>query len=261
MSTSRRKFLRNLGGTVSLLSVAGLADLNARESYEQRLINHHKKSSLNDTINVAVIGMGIIGFRNARTIQAIPNVKIIACCDLYTGRLERAREVLGKDIFITRDYHEIISRKDIDAVIICTSDNWHQQISIDAMRSGKAVYCEKPVIHKIEQGQALLKTQEQTKAILQVGSQRVSSIAYAKAKELYKAGEIGELNCVEASFDRQSALGAWQYTMPLDANEQTVDWKRYTNNNGSPFNAQQFFRWRNYKASEQEWQEIYLCTY
>jgi predicted dehydrogenase len=83
---------------------------------------------------------------------------------------------------------------------------------------------------------------------MQVGSQRVSSIAYAKAKELYKQGEIGQLNCIEASFDRHTALGAWQYTMPLDASEQTIAWKKYLKTNPeTPFDAKRFFWWRNYK--------------
>jgi predicted dehydrogenase len=119
---------------------------------------------------------------------------------------------------------------------------------MDAMKKGKAVYCEKPVVHQLNQGLELIKVQQQTKAILQVGSQRVSSIVYAKAKELYKAGEIGQLNCIEASFDRHTAMGAWQYTMPLDANENTIAWKKYLKTNAdTPFDAKRFFWWRNYK--------------
>ena len=83
---------------------------------------------------------------------------------------------------------------------------------------------------------------------MQVGSQRVSSIAYAEAKKFYKAGEIGQLNCIEASFDRHTTMGAWQYTMPLDANENTIAWKKYLKiNPDTPFDAKRFFWWRNYK--------------
>lgn len=81
---------------------------------------------------------------------------------------------------------------------------------MDAMRKGKAIYCEKPMVHQLNEGWPVVKVQQETKAVFQVGSQRVSSIGLAKAKELFKAGEIGELNCIEASFDRQSALGAWK---------------------------------------------------
>jgi predicted dehydrogenase len=83
---------------------------------------------------------------------------------------------------------------------------------------------------------------------MQVGSQRVSSILYGKAKELYKAGEIGKLNMVNAVYDRQSAIGAWEYTMPNDASTETVDWERYVEGMGKiPFEAKKFFWWRNYR--------------
>lgn len=189
-----------------------------------------------------------MGMRNVKTVLQIPGVEFIAACDLYKGRLERARELFGRDIIVTQDYHELLGRKDIDAVIIATSDQWHDSISIDAMKAGKAVYCEKPMVHQLDQGWPVIQAQQQTRAIFQVGSQRVSSVAYAKAKELYKAGEIGQLNCIEASFDRHTALGAWQYTMPPDASEQTIAWKKYFKNKPyAEFDPKRFFWWRNYR--------------
>jgi len=95
---------------------------------------------------------------------------------------------------------------------------------------------------------AVVETQRATKKIMQVGSQRVSSIVYAKAKELYEAGEIGKLNMVNAVYDRQSAIGAWEYTMPSDASPGTVDWERYIEGmNKIPFDPKKFFWWRNYR--------------
>jgi predicted dehydrogenase len=83
---------------------------------------------------------------------------------------------------------------------------------------------------------------------MQVGSQRVSSIVYAKAQELIKAGEIGKLNMVNAIYDRQSSIGAWEYTMPSDASPETVDWNRYVEGmNKTPFDPKKFFWWRNYR--------------
>ncbi|HEY1021016.1 MAG TPA: Gfo/Idh/MocA family oxidoreductase, partial [Flavisolibacter sp.] len=126
--------------------------------------------------------------------------------------------------------------------------NWHDVITNEALRKGKAVYCEKPMMQHIDQGRSMIKVQKETGGILQVGSQRISSIVYAKAKELYNQGVIGTLNCIEASFDRHDALGAWQYTMPLDGSPQTVDWKRFNRHNPSaPYDPKQFFWWRNYR--------------
>jgi predicted dehydrogenase len=192
--------------------------------------------------------MGIMGFGDVKCALQVPGVKLVAVCDLYDGRLERAKEVFGADIFTTKDFNKILDRKDIDAIIIATSDHWHDHISMAAMKKGKAVYCEKPMIHHINEGPDVIKVQKETNAVYQVGSQVVSSIASAKAKEFYKAGEIGQLNCIEASFDRQSALGAWEYTMPLDASEKTVDWNRYVGDvPKKPYDPKRFFWWRNYR--------------
>ena len=117
------------------------------------------------------------------------------------------------------------------------------------MHKGKAVYSEKPMVHYISEGLNEIKAQQETKAIFQVGSQRVSSLAFQKAKELYQSGAIGQINSIEASFNRQSALGAWQYTIPLDASTQTVWWDRFQQNEKTklPYESNRFFRWRNYR--------------
>ncbi len=245
---SRRKFLKQLGGTTFMLSAASLSSLAAQEEMEKKIIQQEKKISSNDKIRIAVIGMGIMGYNDVNTAIKVPGVELVAACELYKGRLERAKEVYNKDLYTTRDYRELLERKDIDAVIVATGDHWHSRISIDAMNKGKHVYCEKPMVHKISQGLDVVDTQKRTKKVMQIGSQRVSSIAYAKAKELYKSGEIGRLTCIEATNDRQSALGAWEYTMPTDQSPSTVDWDRYIEGMAkAPYDAKKFFWWRNYR--------------
>src|SRR5205809_443893 len=92
------------------------------------------------------------------------------------------------------DYREVLARPDINAVIIATPDHWHSQIAIDAMKAGKDVYVEKPIVQHLDEGERVIECARQTNRILQVGSQRVSSIVYAKARDLFRAGAIGELN-------------------------------------------------------------------
>ena len=248
MSSDRRKFLKQLGGTVMLTS-ASLSGFAAQEEHERRILTADKRISPNDKVRIATIGMGIMGFNDTRTALACPGVELVACCDLYQGRLQHAKELFGANIFTTNDYHEILDRKDVDAVIIATSDNWHSTIAIAAMHKGKAVYSEKPMVHYISEGLDEIKAQRETKAVFQVGSQRVSSIAFRKAKELYQQGAIGQINSIEASFNRQNALGAWQYTIPLDAGPNTVDWNRYQakEKEKRPYDSNRFFRWRNYR--------------
>jgi predicted dehydrogenase len=203
----------------------------------------------NDHIQIALIGAGGQGQGDTKVAVEVPGVKCVAVADCYNGRLERAKEIWGQDTFTTRDYHEILARKDIDAVIIGTPDHWHKQASVDAMKAGKDVYCEKPMIHLYSDGPEMIETARKTGRIIQIGSQRVSSVIYQKAKELLASGAIGQLNMVAARWDRNSSMGAWNYTVPPDASPETCDWPRFEGTAPHiPFNAEHFFQWRKWKA-------------
>lgn len=248
-AATRRKFLKQLSATSAMLAAGPFASVANHEQIEERIIRYEKPVSPNDTIRIGLIGTGIQGHGDLQAALKVPGVELAGACDLYTGRLERMKELYGSTLFTTKDYRELLNKKDIDAVIIATSDHWHARIATEAFRKEKHVYLEKPMVHKLWEGLPLIGAARLSKKVLQVGSQRVSSIAYLKAKELYRAGEIGELNCVEATYDRQSAIGAWEYTMPADASAETVDWKRYIQGTPAiPFDAKKFFWWRNYKA-------------
>lgn len=245
---SRRKFLQQIGGTTLALAAGNISAL-ASEKMEAQRLHWEKKISSNDNINIGIIGFGIMGLGNAETAVQVPGVKVTAVADLYDGRLARAKELYGADIFTTRDYRALLDRKDIDAVFICPSDHWHARMTRDALQKGMHVYCEKPMVHRISEGAGVVEAARASKKTMQVGSQRVSSIVYQKAKELYKSGAIGKLNMVNAAYDRQDALGAWQYTMPTDASPETVDWDRYiAGMPKAPWDPKKFFWWRNYKA-------------
>jgi predicted dehydrogenase len=203
----------------------------------------------NDHIQIALIGAGGQGMGDTRSAVQVPGVKLVAVADCYDGRLARSKEVWGDEVFTTRDYKEILARKDIDAVIVGTPDHWHKQVSVDAMKAGKDVYCEKPMIHLYSDGPEMIETSQKTNRILQIGSQRVSSVLYAKAKDLLASGAIGKLNMVTASWDRNSSMGAWNYTIPPDASPETCDWTRFQGTAPkAEFRAEKFFQWRKWKA-------------
>lgn len=244
---SRRKFLQQLSTTGVFLASGKLA-LAAEEKAEERIIRYDRKFSSNDKVRVGVIGFGIQGHMDLATALKVPGVELAGVCDLYTGRLENAKELYGKDLFTTRNYLELLDRKDIDAVILATSDHWHARITKDALKKGKHVYCEKPMVHKISEGLGVVEAAKASGKIVQVGSQRVSSIVSLKAQELLKSGEIGKLNMVNSVNDRQSAIGAWEYTMPSDASPETTLWNKYVEGmNKMAYDPKKFFWWRNYR--------------
>lgn len=247
-NNSRRKFLRQLGGTAALFGAGSLGAF-AADPTKQYILEPARRVSANDKIRIAGIGMGIMGFGDVNTALKVPGVELVAVADLYDGHLEKAKAVYGNHLFTTRDYREILERKDIDAVIIATPDHWHDTQSIAAMEKGKAVYCEKPMVQHIDEGHKVIAAQKRTGAVFQVGSQRVSSVALAEARKRYLAGDIGQLNLVEAKIDRHSALGAWQYSIPPDASPRSIDFDTFLKDTAKmPFDPVRFFRWRNYRA-------------
>src|SRR4051812_5996240 len=247
-SKSRRKFLQQIGASTLAAAASPLSSFASRGKAEERILRYERKISPNDKVRVGVIGYGVQGHFDLATALKVPGVELGGICDLYTGRLQNAKEKFGNEMYTTRNYKELLDRKDIDAVIIATTDCWHSRITQDALAKGKHVYVEKPMVYKIDQGYDVIKASKKSGKVLQVGSQRVSSIGYAKAKELLAAGEIGKLNMVNAMYDRQSSIGAWEYTIPKDASAETTDWDKFIEvTEKMAFDAKKFFWWRAFK--------------
>ncbi|MGG7663774.1 Gfo/Idh/MocA family protein [Dyadobacter sp. BHUBP1] len=242
MKPNRRSFLKNVTAASALLATESIAK-------PFHIIRDLKKISPNDKIRFATIGMGIQGHSDTKAaLRSSQDVEFVAAADLYDGRLTRVKELYGKDIFTTRDYRQILERKDIDAVLVVTPDHWHDHITKAALQAGKNVYCEKPMVHHINEGLSVIDAWKKSGKTMQVGSQRISSASFKEAKRLFQAGEIGEINYVESNNDRFNAIGAWNYSIPTDASPSTVDWDTYLGDAPKrAFDAKRFFRWRNYQ--------------
>jgi len=120
-------------------------------------------------------------------------------------------------------------------------------MAVDALEAGKDVYIEKPLTYAIEEGPAIIAGVRKTNRILQVGSQGISTKVQHKAKEVIQSGKLGQVTMIRASYNRNSAGGAWIYPIPPDASPQTVDWERFLGPAPKrPYDPARFFRWRCY---------------
>ena len=242
---NRRSFIK-AAGLAGMGLVAGSASAKDHSS-EFHILKKKYAESDKETLNYALIGAGIMGNENTKTVLQHEGVKLVAVCDLYQGRLEEAKKAYGEHIFTTDKHEEILKRKDVDVVIIATPDHWHKQISIDALNAGKHVYCEKPMVHSVSQGHELINAWKKSGKVFMVGSQGLSSLGNEKAKELIAQGAIGDINYAEGFWAQHSPVGAWQYYVPQDASTKTVSWDRYISNTTKrDFDPLRFFRWRNY---------------
>lgn len=204
-------------------------------------------TSPNGRIQIGVIGTGARSQELMSALLAIPEAEIIGVVDAYKGRVERAISRTGGRAKPYPDYPALLARKDIDAVVIATPDHWHRTMVLDAIVAGKDVYCEKPLTYRASEGPEIIRAALDSKRILQVGSQGISSALQRKAKEIVQSGKLGQITLIRAAYNRNTASGAWLYPIPPDASPATVDWNMFLGPAPRrPFNLERFFRWRCY---------------
>ena len=239
-SFTRRQFINIGGGVLAAGTFAKTTLLSPKF-----LSAHPAVVPPSDTIRFASIGTGVRGCELLRATLAVPGIQCVGVCDLYDDRHDAGRQAVQSNVPATRNYREILDRKDVDAVIIAITDHQHRKVFEDACAAGKDVYCEKPMSHTVDDGFAMVEAAHKNNRIVQIGSQRVSSILYAKAKEIYDSGKLGEVTTIEGYWDRNSPSGAWVYPIPPDANETTIDWNAFLGDAPKrPFDPVRFFRWR-----------------
>jgi predicted dehydrogenase len=233
----RRHFLR------SAVAASGVLATSPAFLEEPRLPQMNQPG---ERIRVGIIGVGMQGSGLLSNALTLPGVTCVAAADLYDGRHTLARQITNNpSLPTTRRYRELLERKDIDCLIAAVPDHWHMRVVVDACNAGKDIYCEKPMSHTIPQGFAMVEASHRNKRIVQIGSQRVSSVLCAKAREMYHLGAIGDVEMVELSLGRNSPNGAWEYPPPFDASPETVDWDTWLNDAPrTPFDKYRFARWR-----------------
>ncbi len=228
---SRRAFLERVGlaGTGALL--AGAITETARGF------------AANDTIHVGCIGTGGRCRTLMKSLATIPGVRLAAVCDIYDAHLEEGRKLADPKAAATKQYRELLDRKDIDAVLIGTPDHWHGPTTVDACNAGKEVYVEKPLTHDLSEGKAVIEAQNKNQRIVQVGMQQRSMPQFQKARERIKEGRAGAVFKVHLTWNRNVGR-AFQRT-PLGIDPKTVDWKMFLGSaREQPFDEFRFRNWR-----------------
>ncbi len=242
--STRREFVRGVG-LAATAAVVGAARLT-RASTATR--------GANERIGIGFIGVGGRGTNHMDAITLLKgagvNVGIVAVCDVYRPRVERAAAKYGGTPYM--DHRELLADSNVDAVCIATPDHIHGQQVIDAVRAGKDVYCEKPVTHwrQFELTRQMVAEVKKSGRVFQLGVQYMSDSAWHQARKLVKDGLIGQPIHAEAGYFR---VGDWgERGMPIDdPNAQPgrdLNWEAFLGDSPKrPFDASRFFRWRMYE--------------
>src|SRR5881296_2784571 len=240
---SRRQFLHRTAGAAGALAASPAIFLEP-----EHIPLPLQSTPPSDRLRFGIIGIGMQGSGLLRDAIQLPGVECVAACDLYDGRHTLAQEIVGKKIPTTRRYKDLLDNKEIDCLIAAVPDHWHKQIVVDAVSAGKDIYCEKPMSHSAADGVAMVDAVKKSGRIVQIGSQRVSSLICAKAKELIAQGTLGDLMLVEGWLGRNDPTGAWQYPPPPDLSPRTLDWDTWQGTVPKrPFDPNLFARWRCWK--------------
>ncbi len=196
----------------------------------------------NETINVGCIGTGGRCRRLMEALVKLPGVRITAVCDIWDAALEAGRKLADPKAAPTKDYPELLARKDVDAVLIGSPDHWHVPMTIDACAAGKDVYVEKPLTHDLEEGAAVIAAEKEHRRVVQVGTQQRSMPHFQKAYEIVKSGQLGDIHRVHLSWNRNTPR---HQAGKIDIDPKSVDWKRFLGKaREQPFDAYRFRNWR-----------------
>jgi predicted dehydrogenase len=186
------------------------------------------KTAASERITLGVIGIGPRCTYDLKAMLKLPDVQCVAICDVQASGRETGKKLVDghyqtKDCTVYRDFHELLARRDIDAVLIATGDRWHAPASILAAQAGKDVYSEKPCGHTIAWCQALDDTIRQTKRVFQAGTQRRSVANFQAAVRLAHSGKLGKLHTLYATVYTPGVQTAW---LPAEAKppRDVVDW-------------------------------------
>ena len=214
---SRRRFLQT----------ATTAALSAPLIVPARVLGAEGGSAPSNQIAVGFIGVGDHGtgwnLRRYLELQDLCRVRVV--CDVDAIRMKRAKEIvdgqyLNQDCAMTRDFREVLARKDLDAVMISTPDHWHTLISVLALRAGKDVQCEKPTL-TLDEGKVLIREVRQHRRIFQTSTEDRSIPVYHRLAELVRNGRIGKLEKIEVILPRQPGVPGDPTPQPVPAD---LDW-------------------------------------
>ncbi len=239
---TRRHFVKRLASASAGVAALGSSSNLLAKSYSQII-------GANERIRLGVIGCG--GMANGHMdavlkMKESDNIEITAVCDVYSKRLDLAREKTKATAI--KDYKSLLDSKEIDYVLIATPEHWHYQMTLDAIDAGKHIYVEKPMTHTIVQAKSIVEKMAENNLKLQVGVQGMSDDSYEAVHKLIQEGVLGKVVMAHIDYSRNYVDDFWASPIDSDARPGVnLDWEAWLG--PAPMQAwdpRRYFQWRRY---------------
>src|SRR4030095_3170919 len=216
-----------------------------------------------DMISLGFIGCGKQGRILSNYFLTTNEIRIAALSEVYKDKtelmlrtiktnLEKNNQPVNNDIAVYNDFRELLTRKDVDAVVIATPDHWHAAVAVRAAEAGKDIYGEKPLALTVKEGRAMVNAARKHNRVFQTGSMQRSWQEFRHAVEIVRNGFIGEIKSIKVNVGPPPVA----YDLPEQPVPDGLDWNKWLGpNEFKPFNAELappitkdvYPNWRNYK--------------
>lgn len=247
---TRRSFIRKAATTAAAVSATHL--FKTPVYGQSQAPAPGRVLGANDRIVMGYVGVGSQGtahLRSQKEHAAENNIVQGAVCDLWQKRLDAARQYTGvPESAAFRDHRKLLERKDIDAIVVATTDPWHADVAIDALEAGKHVYGEKPLARYFSEGFRMYDAVKRTGRVFQAGSQFCADPMFHKAAEWIRAGKVGPLVWGQGSYCRNNPKNSeWTYQADPDAKPENLDWDRWQGRTRKvAWDPNRYFSWHKY---------------
>jgi predicted dehydrogenase len=200
----------------------------------------------NDRVRFGLIGSGGRGQEILKAALACTNVEAAAVADLYTRRLDQAKQIAPK-VKTCQDFRELLDDKSIDAVLIATPQHQHALNFVPALQAGKDVYQEKTMAFNPDHAKRMRKAFEGSGRVVQIGIQSTSGEGFLKARQLATPDRMGVITAIHTHHYRNAPYGGWMREIPPDCDTRHLDWKAFEGEaTPCPFDPQRYLNWRFY---------------
>jgi predicted dehydrogenase len=217
---NRREFIQNTTSFGALMMLMGGVPLYAQETNAPTSETHYSTAS--PPVNFAVIGCGVWGREILRILSLLPNAPVVAICDNYEAAMRRVKESAPQAEAFA-DYHKLLEKKEVEAVIVATPSHLHREIVEAALAAGKHVYCEAPIASTVEDAQAIAKAAKAAvKVNFQSGLQMRSDPQRNFIVPFIRSGALGKHLFARSQWHKKES---WRRTAPTPEREKVLNWR------------------------------------